>query len=217
MTQTAEAIAAVEIKREEGCHLHAYPDARSPLGRALVKRHGASILDRIGHGRATVDEDLAQLSGHPWTIGHGYAGDGRGVKPGTVWTQERADQQLLQSLALWSVKVNNTWPGAIRLHPKARAALISCAYNRGTSLTKRASDPMDRRREMRDMQEAVSHRDYRQMAQLFRSMKRIWEGRGLSGLLRRREREAELCEQAHAETSTNETPGQAVRRLLREG
>lgn len=193
-------IAATEIRREEGCHLHAYPDARSPLGRALVARHGPSILDKIGHGLAQVDHDLCGLSGHPWTIGVGYAGDGKGVKPGTVWTRQQADRQLLQSLAVYSERVDKTWPGAARLHPKARAALISCAYNRGTSLTKRHNDERDTRREMRDLQPAVVQRDYLAMAALFRSMKRLWEGQGLGGLIRRRDREAELCEQAHAES-----------------
>lgn len=194
-------IAATEIAREEGCHLHAYPDARSPLGRALIARHGASILDKIGHGKARVDGDLANLSGHPWTIGYGYAGDGRGVLKDAVWSRQQADNQLLLSLAQWSARVDKTWPGAARLHPKARAALIGCAYNRGTDLTKRASDPTDRRREMRELQPAVLQRDYLRMAQLFRSMKRLWAGRGLGGLINRREREAVLCEQAHAETT----------------
>jgi GH24 family phage-related lysozyme (muramidase) len=55
---------------------------------------------------------------------------------------------------------------------------------------------MDRRREMRELQPAIVRRDYREMARLFRSMRRIWEGKGLAGLLRRRETEAALCEEA---------------------
>jgi len=136
--------------------------------------------------------------GKVWSIGFGQTGPD--IKEGTTWSQQHADFRLLQRLAMDFARVKATWPGADRLHPKAQAALIDTIYNRGPSLTKRVDDKMDRRREMRELQPAVVRRDYAQMAALHRSMKRIWEGKSMAGLLTRCEARAELCEQAAAES-----------------
>lgn len=136
--------------------------------------------------------------GKVWTVGWGATGPD--VKEGTVWSQQHADARLLQRLAMDFAKVKATWPGADRLHPKAQASLIDLAYNRGVSLTKKVGDALDRRREMRELQPAVVRKDYNEMARLFRSMKRLWAGQGMAGLLTRCEARAELCEQAAAES-----------------
>ena len=136
--------------------------------------------------------------GKVWTVGWGATGPD--VKEGTVWSQQHADSRLLQRLAMDFAKVKATWPGAERLHPKAQATLIDLAYNRGVSLTKKVGDALDRRREMRELQPAVVRKDYNEMARLFRSMKRIWEGKNMAGLLTRCDARAELCEQAAAES-----------------
>jgi lysozyme len=180
------------IKAEEGCYLVAYPDPASPLAKAL----GPKAAEQIGRG-AGVPEHLRHLSGDPWTIGYGQTG--ADVKRGTVWSQQQADSRLAQTLSLTFAAVKVAWPGSHRLHPKAQAALISLAYNRGTSLTKKAGDALDRRREMRELQPLVVRKDYAGMARAFLSMRRIWEGKGLAGLLRRREAEAALCEEALTE------------------
>ena len=52
----------------------------------------------------------------------------------------------------------------------------------------------DSRLEMRDIKLLVPKRDYRGIAEELRKMKRIWEGKGLDGLLARREAEAKLVE-----------------------
>jgi len=135
--------------------------------------------------------------GKVWTVGWGATGPD--VREGTVWSQQHADARLMQRLAMDFAKAKRAWPGADRLHPAAQAALIDTIYNRGPSLTKRASDAMDRRREMRELQPAVVRRDYAEMARLFRSMKRLWAGQGMDGLLTRCEDRAVLCEHAAAE------------------
>ena len=136
--------------------------------------------------------------GQVWTIGWGITGPD--VKEGTVWSQQHADFRLMQRLAFDFAKVKATWPGAERLHAKAQASLIDLVYNRGASLTKKASDPLDRRREMREMQKAVVLREYHEMAFLHRSMKRIWAGKGVDGLLKRCDARAQLCDEAFIET-----------------
>lgn len=138
--------------------------------------------------------------GKVWTVGWGATGPD--VKEGTTWSQQHADFRLLQRLAMDFARVKATWPGADRLHPKAQASLIDLGYNRGFSLTKKVGDAMDRRREMRELQPAVVRRDYAGMAALHRSMKRLWEGKNMAGLLTRCEARAELCEQAAAQGST---------------
>lgn len=136
--------------------------------------------------------------GKVWTVGWGATG--ADIKEGTVWSQQHADFRLLQRLAMDFARVKATWPGADRLHPKAQASLIDLAYNRGVSLTKKASDALDRRREMRELQPAVVRRDYASMAALHRSMKRIWEGKQMDGLLTRCEARADLCDEAATES-----------------
>ena len=134
-----------------------------------------------------------------WTVGYGQTGPD--VREGVVWSLQHAEARLRSSIAMFHAAAKKTWPGAERLHPKAQAALILLAYNRGTSLTKKADDALDRRREMRELQSAVAARDYAQMARLIGSMKRLWVGKGMDGLLTRRDLEAELCTQAAEEVA----------------
>ena len=51
-----------------------------------------------------------------------------------------------------------------------------------------------RRSEMRNIRSLVLQKDYKSIAREIRSMKRIWRGKGLDGLLKRREAEAILVE-----------------------
>lgn len=82
----------------------------------------------------------------------------------------------------------NTFPGVDRLHPDAYGALVSLVFNRGSSLTG------SRRIEMKRIRDLVPRKDYRGIAREIRSMKRLWIGAGVDGLLRRRDEEANLVE-----------------------
>jgi hypothetical protein len=81
-----------------------------------------------------------------------------------------------------------SFPGADQLHPDAFGALLSIVFNRGGSLTGSS------RKEMANIRELVPSKDYKAIANEIRSMKRLWVGKGLDGLLRRRDKEAELVE-----------------------
>lgn len=74
--------------------------------------------------------------------------------------------------------------------PNAQAALVSLVFNRGSSLASAS------RVEMRHLRDLVSRRDYREIAAQITAMKRLWESKGPDGLLKRREAEARLVEQA---------------------
>ena len=82
-----------------------------------------------------------------------------------------------------------TFPGLSELHPDAYGAIISLVFNRGTSLKG------DSRKEMVNIKNLITKKDYKKIAKEFRNMKRIWVGKNLDGLLERREAEAKLVEQ----------------------
>ena len=78
-----------------------------------------------------------------------------------------------------------TYPALDALPDLCRAALISLVFNRGGAL---GSD--DRRREMREIREALDAGDLAAVPALFESMARLWPG--ARGLRDRRAREADL-------------------------
>jgi GH24 family phage-related lysozyme (muramidase) len=86
------------------------------------------------------------------------------------------------------------FPGVELLPADAQGALVSLIYNRGAKMDG------DRRREMRAIRDAVANNSLnlpaklREIAAQLRSMKRLWIGKGLDGLIKRREDEARLVE-----------------------
>ena len=84
------------------------------------------------------------------------------------------------------------FPGLEALPADAQGALVSLVYNRGAGMTG------DSRREMRTIRALVPLGDLPGIARAVREMKRLWEGKGLAGLLRRRDAEASLIESAMA-------------------
>ncbi len=102
------------------------------------------------------------------------------------------------SIPKYWVLTQKAFPGVTLLPPDVQGALISLIYNRGPSV-----DPADgRRREMvaiRIITQQVTHQGVtdellQRIADQLRSMKRLWEGKGLDGLINRREDEARLVE-----------------------
>ena len=65
----------------------------------------------------------------PWTIGWGSTGPGIG--PGTVWTQEQADEALLKDVREFHHGVLAVLPMAVEWSGNRQAALTSFAYNIG--------------------------------------------------------------------------------------
>ena len=95
-----------------------------------------------------------------------------------------------RTLPLHSKRTEGAFPGVDQLPADAQGALVSLVFNRGPGMEG------DRRREMRAVRDAVGRKDLREIARQIRAMKRIWEGQGLAGLLRRRDAEADLVESA---------------------
>jgi len=91
-----------------------------------------------------------------------------------------------------------TLPNFDKLPPDCRGAIVSLAFNRGTSWAiPIAKDPNQRFLEMREIKQAMIAERFDRIPAALRHMKRIWPP-GTSGhedLTRRREREAVLFEQ----------------------
>ncbi len=101
-----------------------------------------------------------------------------------------------RTLPLYELRTAQAFPGVDALPEDARGALVSLVYNRGTSMMDNSPD--DRRREMRAIRDAVAAGDLAGIAAQLRAMKRLWEGKGLGGLIARREEEAQLVDSAMA-------------------
>jgi GH24 family phage-related lysozyme (muramidase) len=86
------------------------------------------------------------------------------------------------------------FPGVEKLPPDAQGALVSLVYNRGGGMGVQGKPSWDSRREMRAIRDAVARGDLKEIAAQLRSMKRLWEGKGLDGLVKRRDAEADLVE-----------------------
>lgn len=90
------------------------------------------------------------------------------------------------TLPKFSTLTTRTFPGVDELHENAQAALLSLVFNRGGSLMG------SRRAEMKKIRDLVPLKDYKGIATQVRAMKRLWPN--TRGLLRRRDREAQLIE-----------------------
>lgn len=78
------------------------------------------------------------------------------------------------------------YPQAANFHPDVLGALVSLVFNRGASVEG------SRRKEMAMLREAVKFGDLKQVELLIRRMKRLWAGSKFTGLLKRRDAEADL-------------------------
>lgn len=115
-------------------------------------------------------------------------------------TKVQADAVFFAStLPEYEQETEQAFPGVDSLPDAARGALVSLVFNRGTNLVG------PRRREMLEIRNAIARYTSRAaglattleaIAGQLRSMKRLWKGQGLDGLLTRRDEEARLVESA---------------------
>lgn len=106
----------------------------------------------------------------------------------TVTRQQALEVFKTRTLPLHSRRTEQAFPGVDQLPADAQGALVSLVFNRGADMEG------DRRREMRAVRDAVARKDLQEIADQIRSMKRLWVGLGLNGLLKRRDAEADLVE-----------------------
>ena len=100
---------------------------------------------------------------------------------------DTASQVFSEStLPRYAKSTRKAFPGIEDLYPDAQAALLSLVYNRGTAMSG------SKRREMAQIKKRVPQQDYAGIATAITGMKRLWVGKGLAGLLKRRDEEAAL-------------------------
>lgn len=95
-----------------------------------------------------------------------------------------------KTLPKYEDQTKKAFPGSENLPELAFGALVSLVFNRGGGMEG------ERRSEMRNIRAVVPKRDLTEIARQFRSMKRLWINKGLDGLIARREKEAQLIEEA---------------------
>jgi hypothetical protein len=101
------------------------------------------------------------------------------------WVQAKEAFVVWTLPKFWNLTVN-LWPGIEELCEAAQVALVSIVFNRGSSIRG------ETRREMFNIKKKVLDKDYKGIAQEITSMKRLWVNKGLNGLLKRRDREAQM-------------------------
>jgi len=85
------------------------------------------------------------------------------------------------------------YPNSDELPPDSFGALVSLIYNRGSATRSAADDPLDRRKEMREIQRLCLLRQFDLIPDQIRKMERLWQNdKAAAGLLKRRELEALL-------------------------
>jgi GH24 family phage-related lysozyme (muramidase) len=151
------------------------------------------------------DEQIARLQQAKGITGRAAAQIQTRFHDIRVTEAQARDVFLRQSLPREERLTASAFPGSENLPGEAFGALVSLVYNRGTDLQG------DRRKEMKAIHDAIVNSQQNEegedpqtrqnnllrfIAGQFRSMKRLWAGQGLDGLLRRRDAEADLVESA---------------------
>jgi GH24 family phage-related lysozyme (muramidase) len=111
-----------------------------------------------------------------------------GLKTIKIKSDDATQVFLERSVPKYQAQTQQAFPGVDALPADAQGALFSLVYNRGTSMNG------DSRKEMRAIRDAVPKGDLQEIANQLRAMKRLWVGKGLDGLLKRRDAEADLVE-----------------------
>ena len=111
---------------------------------------------------------------------------------------------LTSSVSLQAKKTKKAFPGVEKLPADAQAMLLSLVFNRGGRLRPFKRDSRDSRREMRAIRPLVADKDLKGIAEQVRAMKRLWEGKNMSGLLKRRDKEADIIENARPDDTLPE-------------
>ena len=96
------------------------------------------------------------------------------------------------SLPRYYALTKKIYPNMDLLNEDTQGALVSMVYNRGNKLEG------DSRAEMRAIVDLIAHQDYEGIAEQIEQSKRLWEGKGLDGLVVRREAEADLVRESIA-------------------
>lgn len=102
------------------------------------------------------------------------------------------DVFVKKSIPKYYALTKKIYPELDTLNEDTRGALVSMVYNRGSKLDG------DSRKEMKAIVELVAKQDYEGIAEQIERSKRLWENKGMDGLVIRRENEADLIRSSMA-------------------
>lgn len=102
------------------------------------------------------------------------------------------DVFVKKSIPKYYAMTKKIYPQLDELNEDTRGALVSMVYNRGAKLDGES------RKEMKAIVDLVAKKDYEGIAEEIEKSKRLWENRGLDGLVVRREAEADLIRESMA-------------------
>ncbi len=102
------------------------------------------------------------------------------------------DVFVKKSIPKYYALTKKIYPELDTLNEDTRGALVSMVYNRGSKLDGES------RKEMKAIVELVAKQDYEGIAEQIEKSKRLWENKGLDGLVIRREAEADMIRESMA-------------------
>lgn len=102
------------------------------------------------------------------------------------------DVFVKKSIPKYYAMTKKIYPQLDTLNEDTRGALVSMVYNRGSKLEG------DSRKEMKAIVDLVAKQDYEGIAEQIEQSKRLWENKGMDGLVIRRESEADLIRSSMA-------------------
>jgi GH24 family phage-related lysozyme (muramidase) len=144
------------------------------------------------------DEQMNRLAAAKGKTGRAAADIARQFSDIKVSKADALAVFMKKTLPLEIALTRKTYPGIELLPPTVLGAMTSIVYNRGSALNG------ERRSEMREIKDVITQftntpperRDVKatleKIADLIQAMKRLWRGKGLDGLLTRRDAEAKL-------------------------
>jgi GH24 family phage-related lysozyme (muramidase) len=110
-------------------------------------------------------------------------------------TQEAAEQVFqLKTIPRFYKTAMDAFTGLEHCPLDTIGAVVSLVFNRGAAMGVEGQPSWDSRREMREVRAAIEVQDLQGAADAIRRMKRLWDGKGLDGLITRRENESQLIE-----------------------
>ena len=167
-------IAKKFIKPQEGLCLISYPDPASTMSKALSN---AGKLVLYKQGKFELTKEFLKLDPEPVTIGWGQTG---GIKLGTEWTLEQAEEALSKQVTTRALDVLKSAPNLLKHSPEKLAACISLQFNIGSSAFKNST-----------VAKKIAQEDMQGAAAAFK----LWnqaQGRVMQGLVNRRQAEVDL-------------------------
>lgn len=170
----AVSIAKKFIKPQEGLCLVGYPDPASVLSKTLSNM---GKLNLYKMGKFELTKDLLKLDPEPVTIGYGETG---GIKLGTVWSLEQAEEALSKQVTTRALDVLKSAPNLLKHSPEKLAACISLQFNIGATAFKNST-----------VAKKIAQEDMQGAAQAFK----LWnqaQGKVMQGLINRRQAEVDL-------------------------